>query len=73
MSPEIKLDEVEKKVLEANVQLRIKDYQDLHRKQNQSLESYSKEIEFLKAEVSSIELIAQSLPEGCFKRVELEP
>lgn len=67
------MDEVEKKVLEANVQSRIKDYQDLHRKQNQSIESYNKEIEYLKSEVASIQLIAESLPDGCFKRVELEP
>lgn len=37
------------------------------------IKSYQAEIEQLEGEVVNIRMIADSLPDGCFKRVRLEP
>jgi hypothetical protein len=34
---------------------------------------YEKEMKFLEEEVANIKAISEALPDGCFKRVTLEP
>ncbi|KAF5273327.1 hypothetical protein FQR65_LT04750 [Abscondita terminalis] len=63
----------ERKVHEANLDVMIERLQKEHKQQNMLVEAYSAEVEWLRKEVANIREIANALPDGCFKRVQLEP
>lgn len=41
--------------------------------QTQNIKSYQRELAELESEVANIKMIADSLPENCYKRTRLEP
>jgi coxsackievirus/adenovirus receptor len=45
----------------------------LFNQQAQWVKNYQDEVERLQADVQNIEDISNSLPDGCWKRVQLEP
>lgn len=63
----------EQKVAEANLDKILEDLQKKQREQNALIDSYNDEIMRLQKEVKNIENIANALPDGCFKKVTLEP
>ncbi|KAK5642602.1 hypothetical protein RI129_008769 [Pyrocoelia pectoralis] len=63
----------ERKVQEANLDVLVERLQREHKEQNSLVEAYTVEVEFLRNEVANIREIANALPDGCFKRVQLEP
>lgn len=63
----------EQKVAEANLDKILEDLQKKQREQNALIDNYNDEIKRLKKEVENIENIANALPDGCFKKVQLEP
>ncbi|KAF5301739.1 hypothetical protein FQA39_LY19085 [Lamprigera yunnana] len=70
---EEELMKAERKVHEANLDTMIEKLQKEHKEQNQLVEYYTAEVEWLKKEVANVREIANALPDGCFKRVQLEP
>lgn len=63
----------EQKVVEANLDKILKDLQNRQTEQKTLIDSYENEIMRLQKEVENVENIAKALPDGCFKRVTLEP
>ncbi|KAF2893290.1 hypothetical protein ILUMI_12883, partial [Ignelater luminosus] len=70
---EEELVKAEQKVANANLDILIEQLQKEHKEQNVLVDAYNVEIEWLKKEVANIREIANALPDGCFKRVQLEP
>lgn len=70
---EADLRRAEKKVNEANLDKILEELQKKQREQNALIDSYNDEIMRLRKEVENVENIAKALPEGCFRRVTLEP
>ncbi|XP_030761845.1 laminin subunit gamma-1-like isoform X2 [Sitophilus oryzae] len=60
-------------LIQAKLDERLAELQKEHKSQNDLIESYKDQIRTLRHEVSNIEHIVSSLPDGCYKRVELEP
>ncbi|KAF7284665.1 hypothetical protein GWI33_021849 [Rhynchophorus ferrugineus] len=58
---------------QARLEERLAELQREHKSQNDLIENYKDQIKVLRNDVSNIEQIVASLPDGCFKRVELEP
>lgn len=65
--------EVEAKLEDSQLEQKLVDLQTHHKSQNDLIEQYRKDILYLQGEVQNIENIVNALPNGCFKRVELEP
>ncbi|XP_066151126.1 laminin subunit gamma-1-like isoform X1 [Euwallacea fornicatus] len=63
----------EARLKETRLEERLEELQKQHKNQNQLIESYKEQIRILQADVNNIEQIVNTLPEGCFKRMELEP
>lgn len=63
----------EQKVAEANLDKILEDLQKKQREQNALIDNYNDEIMRLRKEVENVENIAKALPDGCFKKVTLEP
>ncbi|XP_060520359.1 laminin subunit gamma-1-like [Cylas formicarius] len=63
----------EEKLNEAKLEEKLSRLQEEHRSQNDLIEQYKVDISAMKRDVDNIEEIVKALPEGCFRRVELEP
>ncbi|KAF5279078.1 hypothetical protein FQA39_LY05756 [Lamprigera yunnana] len=63
---EEELMKAERKVHEANLDTMIEKLQKEHKEQNQLVEYYTAEVEWLKKEVANVREIANALPDGCF-------
>uniref|UniRef100_A0A182X6E3 LANB2 n=1 Tax=Anopheles quadriannulatus TaxID=34691 RepID=A0A182X6E3_ANOQN len=70
---ERRLSAAEKELEDAQLTKRLSSLVEAKNIQNQNIRSYQKELADLRLEVANIELIANSLPPGCFKRTHLEP
>lgn len=70
---EKRLDDAENEVTRANLDERLASLDEMKNLQNQWKKNYQNEIDQLENEIQNIKLIAESLPEGCFKRARLEP
>lgn len=70
---EKRLDDAENDVKQADLDQRLNALDEKKNLQNQWKKNYQNEIEQLENEVTNIQLIADSLPDGCFKRARLEP
>lgn len=71
LEEEIRLTEV--KLKETRLEERLEELQKQHKNQNELIESYKEQIRVLQADVDNIEQIVNNLPDGCYRRVELEP
>ncbi|XP_023243676.1 laminin subunit gamma-1-like isoform X1 [Centruroides sculpturatus] len=74
------LNELERKLLRAEKEMRdsdldakTADLRDARKKQAGWMRDYESEIELLEKEVENIAAIRASLPDGCYRRVKLEP
>lgn len=63
----------EEKVKNADLDRILVGLQDKQRKQSILIDEYQNEIMRLQKEVERVENIARALPDGCFKKVTLEP
>lgn len=70
---EEEIQKAEHKIREARLEERLEELQKQHKVQNDLIESYKDQIKILQADVDNIEQIVNALPEGCYRRVELEP
>ncbi|XP_058123627.1 laminin subunit gamma-1 [Anopheles ziemanni] len=70
---ERRLSAAEKELEDAQLTKRLNSLTEAKNIQNQNIRGYQKELDELRLEVKNIELIASSLPSGCFKRAHLEP
>lgn len=70
---EADLERAEDKVKEANLDKVLENLKNKQREQNELIDYYNKEIMRLEAEVRNVADIANALPDGCFRRVKLEP
>lgn len=70
---EEELRQAEQRVEEANLDALVDQLQKEHKEQNDLVQAYVVQIDWLKDEVANIKEIANALPDGCFKRVQLEP
>ncbi|ENN81832.1 hypothetical protein YQE_01771, partial [Dendroctonus ponderosae] len=58
---------------ETKLEEQLEELEKQHKSQNDLIESYKKQISALEVDVHNIAQIVNSLPEGCYRRVELEP
>lgn len=63
----------EEKLKETKLEEKLEQLQKDHKERNELIEQYKLEIAWLENEVENIEEVVQALPEGCFRRLELEP
>ncbi|XP_059472124.1 laminin subunit gamma-1 isoform X2 [Neocloeon triangulifer] len=70
---EKKLAAAEKEFQDANLDQRMEELKMLKNQQTQWIKDYSEEVARLRIEVDNIDEIRKSLPDGCWKRVKLEP
>lgn len=70
---EKELREAEERVAEAKLDERLNELREKQKGQNDLIDFYKTQIDQLQKEVENVEQIANALPDGCFKRVELEP
>lgn len=70
---EEELKKAEQKVKEADLDKVLEQFQKEQWQQNLLYEQYNAEVEMLRKEVENIEAIANSLPDGCFRKPALEP
>lgn len=71
LEDELKL--AEERVNEAQLDKKLEELQKQQKGQNDLIDVYKSEILRLQEEVANVEQIAKALPDGCFKRVQLEP
>lgn len=70
---EHELRRAEEKMKDANIEYVLSGLQERQLQQNVLMDVYQNEILRLQKEVEQVENIARALPDGCFKRVTLEP
>lgn len=70
---ERELEIVEEKVREARLNEKLEKLQADRTQQKALVQSYNDELARLRKEVDNIAQIADSLPDGCFKSITLEP
>ncbi|GFG33810.1 hypothetical protein Cfor_03510 [Coptotermes formosanus] len=70
---QLRLERAEEEFQFANLDGRIQELKDARISQAQWVKNYQDEVERLQADVQNIEDISNSLPDGCWKRVQLEP
>lgn len=70
---ENRLEEAERELQSADLNQRLESLVDLKTIHNKWIENYNSEILLLDSEVANIKSIADSLPNGCFKKTRLEP
>lgn len=63
----------EQKLKDTKLEEKLEQLQKDHKDRNELIEQYKLEIAWMQNEVESIEAVLQALPEGCFRRIELEP
>lgn len=70
---EMDLADIERTLVEENLDQQYKDLQQSHDQVKKWVIDYTDNISQLRRDVDNIEEIKNSLPDGCFKNVELEP
>ncbi|KAF4517691.1 hypothetical protein B566_EDAN016517 [Ephemera danica] len=70
---EKKLADAERDFQAANLDQRMDELKAMRLQQMQWMKDYTEEVARLRAEVNNVEDIRNSLPDGCWKRVKLEP
>nr|CAD7262431.1 unnamed protein product [Timema shepardi] len=70
---ERRLNAAEDELRQANLDQRLQSLREARNLQTQSMKNYDEELKYLRHEVENIEDINESLPEGCWKRMVLEP
>nr|CAD7454511.1 unnamed protein product [Timema tahoe] len=70
---ERRLNAAEDELRQANLDQRLQSLREARNLQTQSMKNYDEELKYLRQEVENIEDINESLPEGCWKRMVLEP
>lgn len=65
--------EAEERLEESKLEQKLEELQKRHKSRNDLIQQYENDISYLEQEVQNIEEIVNALPDGCFKRVELEP
>jgi coxsackievirus/adenovirus receptor len=68
-----KLNATEKELNKVNLVEKIESLRGIRNHQNNDIKKYKAEIDFLENEVTNIQEISNSLPQGCYKRTHLEP
>lgn len=63
----------EEKLKETKLEETLEQLQTDHKNKNELIEQYKMEIAWLQKEVENIEEVIETLPDGCFRRLELEP
>lgn len=63
----------EDKLKETRFEEKLEQLQKDYKERNELIEQYKYEIAWMENEVDNIEEVLKALPEGCFRRVELEP
>jgi len=67
------IEEIETKINETKLEDRMQELQQNHKMQNNLIDEYNMKIDELRKDVDNIKSIVESLPDGCFRRLELEP
>jgi len=70
---QLRLERAEEEFQSANLDGRIQELKDARISQAQWVKNYQDEVDRLQADVLNIEDISNSLPDGCWKRLQLEP
>lgn len=70
---EAELRKAEERIIEAKLDEKLNELRQQQKSQSDLIINYKMQIDELQKEVDSVERIAKALPDGCFKRVELEP
>jgi len=70
---ERKLIVAERDFIESDLERRIEEMRVARVTQNQWVRDYEEELARLRLEVDNIEAIKNALPDGCWKRLKLEP
>lgn len=63
----------EDKLRDTKLEEKLQQLQKEHKSRNELIEQYKLEIAWLQKEVENIEEVIESLPDGCYRRLELEP
>lgn len=67
------IEQIETKINETKLEDRVQELQQKHKIQASLITEYNAKIEELERDVDNIKSIVESLPDGCFRRLELEP
>jgi laminin gamma 1 len=70
---ERRLAKAEEELKSADLDNRMGELRNIREEQNRWMRDYDDEIEKLKRDVANIADIRSSLPDGCFRRLKLEP
>lgn len=70
---EIEIRQIEQQIRDAELEESLEKLRNKHKEQDELIDQYNKEIEKLERDVLNIEQITRSLPNGCFKKIKLEP
>lgn len=70
---ERRLEAAQKEFAAANLDDRIEQIRSARLEQTKAINEYKDQLDLLEGEVENIEAIYNSLPEGCWKRIILEP
>jgi len=70
---EQKLEIAERDFLESDLDRRIEEMRQARIIQNQWVKDYEEALARLQSEVDNVEEIKEALPDGCWKRLKLEP
>lgn len=65
--------EIETKINETKLEDRVQELQQKNKIQTSLIADYNIKIDELQRDVDNIKSIVESLPDGCFRRLELEP
>lgn len=63
----------EEKLRDTKLEEKLEQLKKDHKARNELIEQYKVEIAAMQKEVENIENVIESLPEGCYRRLELEP
>lgn len=70
---ENRLREAEKDLKATDLDARVAQLEQMNEEQKRWIKSYEDEVAKLAADVANIAKIRESLPDGCFRRLHLEP
>lgn len=63
----------EEQLKETKLEEKLEQIQKDHKARNELIEQYKLEVAWLQNEIDNIEEVIAALPDGCFRRLELEP
>ena len=70
---EKKLQDAENELIQSNLDARLQQLENLDNQQKLYFKNYDDQVQKLNADVANIAKIRESLPDGCFRRMHLEP